>query len=68
MKQSRNPHSNISYISAFVIGVLLFATFRRPLFGFTSTSILIAGIAGVAVAVIVFWLWNEIKRSKDSDN
>jgi glucan phosphoethanolaminetransferase (alkaline phosphatase superfamily) len=57
---------NLSYIAAFIIGVILFASFWKKWFGSASSSIIIAGMAGVIVAVSIFWLRNEFKNSKDN--
>ena len=63
MKKSRVHR--LSYIAALVIGVILFATFWKWMFGAASSSVVISGIAGVAVAVIIFLVWNEFKKPKD---
>ncbi|HLO15460.1 MAG TPA: hypothetical protein VK206_11555 [Anaerolineales bacterium] len=55
----------LSYIAALVIGAILFATFWKWIFGAASSSVVTAGIAGVAVAVILFLVWNEFKKPKD---
>jgi glucan phosphoethanolaminetransferase (alkaline phosphatase superfamily) len=68
MKHARIHFPNLSYIAAFVIGVILFASFWKTWFGSASSSIVLAGMAGVAVAVTIFWLRNEFKNSKDKDN
>jgi glucan phosphoethanolaminetransferase (alkaline phosphatase superfamily) len=68
MKHARIHFPNLSYIAAFVIGVILFASFWKTRFGSASSSIVLAGMAGVAVAVTIFWLRNEFKNSKDKDN
>jgi hypothetical protein len=67
MKHSRIHLPKLSYIAAFVIGVIFFAAIWKVLFGSVSSRTLIAGTGGVAVAVIVFWLWDEFKNSRDSD-
>ena len=59
MKHARLYLPNLSYVAAFVIGVILFASFWKTWFGSASTSIVVAGMAGVVVAVAVFWLRNE---------
>jgi hypothetical protein len=50
----RNKHHLISYLAALVIGVILFAVFWKTFFGSASSPVVIAGIVGVAVAVILF--------------
>ncbi len=57
----------LSYLAALVIGVILFATFWKWLFGSASSAVVMSGIMGVAIAVILFLVWNEIKKPKDDD-
>jgi len=59
MKHARIHLPNLSYVAAFVIGVILFASFWKAWFGSASSSIIVAGMAGVVVAVAVSWLRNE---------
>ena len=68
MKHERIHIPNLSYITAFVIGVILFASLWKAWFGSASSSIIVAGMAGVVVAVTIFWLRNESRHSKDKDN
>jgi len=60
MKSTRIYMPNVSYIAAFVIGVILFASFWKTLFGAASSVVVLAGMAGVVVAVCIFWLRNEL--------
>ena len=64
MKQQRIHMPNLSYIAAFVIGVILFATIWRSFFGSASSLLVLAGMAGVATMVTVFWIRNEIQHHK----
>lgn len=50
---------NISYIAAYIIGVILFAVFWKMMFNSASSAAVLAGMAGAAVAVIAFWFRNE---------
>jgi ABC-type uncharacterized transport system permease subunit len=68
MKPARIHMPNLSFVAAFIIGVILFASFWKSWFGSASSSIVLAGMAGVVVAVIIFWLRNEFKNSKDKDH
>jgi hypothetical protein len=63
MKKSR-MHV-LSYLASLVIGAILFAIFWRWMFGSGSSAFVIAGIAGVVIAVIIFLLWNEFKKPGD---
>lgn len=58
----------VSYFAALLIGTILFATIWRWIFGSASSPVLAAGIAGVAVAMILFSLWNGFKKQKDNDD
>ena len=64
MKKSQ-PHL-FSYLAALVIGVILFAVSWKTFFGSASSPVVIAGIAGVAVAVILF-LVVIYRRSSNKD-
>jgi hypothetical protein len=65
MKRSKLPL--LSYMAALVIGAILFAVLWKWLFGSASSTVVIAGIAGVVIAVSVFLLWNEFKKPNDLD-
>ena len=65
MKKTR-PHL-LSYLAALVIGIILFATFWKWLFGSASSAVVTSGVMGVAIAVILFLVWNEFKKPKDDD-
>lgn len=67
MKPQKIHMPALAFISAFVIGVILFATFWKMLFGSASGLVILAGMAGTAVAVIVFWFRNEIQHRNDQD-
>ena len=58
----------LSYMAALVIGAILFAVLWKWLFGSASSTVVIAGLAGVVVAVSVFLLWNEFKKPNDLDS
>lgn len=59
MKHTKIHMPNLSYVAAFVIGVILFAVIWKMLFGSASSEVVLAGMLGAVVAVIVFWLRNE---------
>jgi preprotein translocase subunit SecY len=67
MKHQRIHMPNLSYIAAFVIGVILFAAFWKEIIGSASSAIVLAGMAGVGIAVITFWIRNEIHRRNNKD-
>ena len=64
----KKPRAHLlSYVAALIIGSILFATLWKWLFGSASSTIVISGITGVAVAVITFLVWNEFKKSQDDN-
>ncbi|MBM3181755.1 MAG: hypothetical protein FJZ86_15605 [Chloroflexi bacterium] len=67
MKHERIHIPNFSYIAAFVIGVILFTSIWKVWFGSTSGVVVLAGMAGVAVAVTVFRIGNEIKHRNNKE-
>ena len=64
MKASRIHFSNISFIAAFVIGVILFAVFMKSLFGTASSAMVLSGMAGVAIAVTAFRIRQALHSHK----
>ena len=58
MKHEKIHMPNLSYIAAFVIGVIIFAVLWRMLFGSASGLMVLAGMIGAATAVTIFWLRN----------
>lgn len=59
----KNPEPVVlSYLAALVIGVILFATLWKSIFGAASNMVLISGILGVVIAVILFRVWNAFKQ------
>jgi len=67
MKHERIHMPTLSYIAAFVIGVILFAVFWKTLMGAASSAIVLAGMIGAAVAVTAFWLRNENQHHTNKD-
>ncbi len=66
MNKSRwNP---VRYLSAFLIGVILFWVIGKDLFDYESVPIFIAGLIGVAVAVLAFAAWNIYYNSHHKEN
>jgi hypothetical protein len=46
----------LSCIAAFVFGVILFAVLWKGFFGPATSAMVLAGMAGVALTVTVFWI------------
>jgi len=62
----KNPKPNIlSYLAALIIGVILFATVWKSIFGSASSQVVISGILGVAVAVVLLVAVSRFRRPKD---
>lgn len=64
MKYTNIHMPNLSYIAAFVIGVILFAVILKSLFGTASSAMILAGMAGVAIAVSAFRIRQELQNHK----
>ncbi len=60
MNNSQITWATVSYFSAFLIGVILFATIWKYLFGAASGAVVLAGMAGAATPVIILWLKHRI--------
>jgi hypothetical protein len=67
MKQARISIPSLSYIAAFVIGVILFVVFWKMLFGSASSLVVLAGMIGTAVTVTLFRLRNEYQHHFKKD-
>ena len=62
MKNEKAHRPTITYISAFLIGVILFWSIGRDWLNLASAPIFLAGLIGVALAVLAFGIWN-IRRN-----
>jgi len=60
--------SIISYVSAFLIGAILFWSFGKDWLDLKSESVFLSGLIGVAVAVLVFGAWNIYYNSHHKEN
>lgn len=60
--------STLTYISAFLIGVILFWVFGRDWLGLESALVFLVGTMGVAVAILVFAVWNIYYNSHHKEN
>ncbi len=68
MKDDKANWSAISYASAFLIGVILFWSFGKNWLDLESASVFLAGLIGVAVAVLVFGTLNIRHNSHHKEN
>jgi hypothetical protein len=58
MKDYKAHWYSLTYVLAFVIGVILFWAFGKDGLDLESVPIFLAGLLGIAVAVILFGAWN----------
>ena len=65
MNKSWHP---IRYLTAFLIGIILFWTIGRDMLDLKLAPIFIAGLLGVAVAVLAFAAWNIYYNSHHKEN
>jgi SNF family Na+-dependent transporter len=63
MKTEKGSWSTIAYVSAFLVGVILFWSFGKDLLNLESALVFLAGLVGVALAVLAFGLWNIRRNS-----
>ena len=68
MKNENRNWSTLTYVSAFLIGVILFWSIGKGWLDLESTSIFLAGLIGVAVAVLTFGAWNIYHNSHHKEN
>ncbi len=64
MKTEKGNWSTIAYVSAFLIGVILFWSFGKDWLNLESMLVFLAGLLGVALVVLVFGLWNIFQNSR----
>lgn len=67
MKKERISLPNLVYIAAFVIGIILFASVWEAIGSTGSSAAVLAGLAGVVVAVMAFRIWNDFKNQDPND-
>ena len=58
----RNP-TIISWILAFLIGVILFWSIGKDWLDLESAAVFLAGLLGVALVVLLFGLWTSTRTS-----
>ena len=68
MKNGKPNWSVISYVSAFLMGVILFWSVGKDWLGLESASVFLAGLVGVAVAVLAFGAWKIRHNSHHKEN
>ena len=60
--------SNLSLISAFLIGVVLLISFGQNWLHLESLTVFLAGLLGVALIVLVFGIVNIVRNSRNKEN
>ena len=68
MKNHKTNLPTLSYISAFLMGAILFWSFGKNWLNLGSLLVFIAGIIGVAVAVLIWGVWSIIRNSHQKEN
>ena len=68
MKTEKQIWSAITYVLAFLIGVILFWSFGKDWLDLESAFVFLAGLIGVAVAVLVFGAWMIYYNSHHKEN
>ena len=68
MKNNKANWSTLTYITAFLIGVILCWSFGRGWLDLKSPLMFLAGLIGVALAVLAFGAWNIYYNSRHKEN
>jgi SNF family Na+-dependent transporter len=68
MKNENGNWSTITYISAFLIGVILFWSFGKNWLNLESVLVFLAGLIGIAIPVLIFGVWNIRRNSHHNEN
>jgi peptidoglycan/LPS O-acetylase OafA/YrhL len=68
MKDNKIDWYPLTYVLAFLIGVILFWSFGKEWLDLKSVSVFLAGLSGVAVAVLLFGVWNIYYNSHHKEN
>lgn len=68
MKDNRVHWHPFASLMAFLIGVILFWAFGRNWLDLGSASVFLAGVIGVAVAVVLFGAWKAHHDSHRKEN
>ena len=67
MKDYKAHWYSLTYVLAFVIGVILFWSFGKDWLDLDSAPIFLAGLIGIAVAVTLFGVWNIRHNSNQKE-
>jgi len=68
MKNENGNWSTITYVSALLIGVILFWSFGKNWLNLESVLVFLAGLIGIAIPVLIFGVWNIRRNSHHNEN
>lgn len=68
MKDNKIHWHPLTYVMAFLIGAILFWSIGMDWLNFESAPLFLAGLIGVAVAVLAFGAWNIYYNSHHKEN
>jgi prolipoprotein diacylglyceryltransferase len=68
MKSDKTHWYSLTYVLAFLIGVTLFWSFGKEWLDLKSASTFLAGLIGIAVAVLALGAWNIYYNSRYKEN
>ena len=63
MNSEKRNHPTITYVLAFLIGVILFWSIEKDWLDLESAAVFLAGLLGVALVVLPFGVWNITRNS-----
>lgn len=64
MNSEKRNTPTITYVLAFLIGVILFWSIGKDWLKLESVAVFLAGLLGVALAVLLFVVWNMTRHSQ----
>ena len=68
MKNDKTNWHIITYLTAFLIGVILFWSFGKNWLNLESALVFLAGLIGVAISVLLIGAWNDRHKSNHKEN
>ena len=68
MKNENRNWPTITYVSAFLIGVILFRSIGKNWLDLGSMPVFLAGLIGVALVVLMFGVVNIFRNSHQKEN
>lgn len=68
MKEKKVHWHPLTHVIAFLIGVILFWSFGKDWLDLGSASVMLAGLIGIALAVLAFGAWSIHANSHHKEN